>query len=55
MRLWKEDRVRDVASRSIFAHLDAKGVLDWEQCFTDDDFVPARKGGFAPEEPREAK
>jgi transposase len=55
LRDWEEDGVWDLVWRSFISQLDAKGVLDWEQCFMDGSFAPAKKGGSASERPRRAK
>ena len=37
--------------RTLLAELDEKQQLDWEECFADGSFAPAKKGGAASERP----
>ncbi|BCU78755.1 hypothetical protein llg_42520 [Luteolibacter sp. LG18] len=52
LRDWEEDGVWDGLWRAFIAQLDAQDLLDWEQCFMDGSFAPAKKGGSASEKPR---
>lgn len=55
LRDWEEDGVWDDLWRSFIFQLDQQGLLDWQECFMDGSFAPAKKGGFASEKPRKAK
>jgi len=52
LRDWEEDGVWDAVWRAFIATLDRDGLLDWEECFMDGSFAPAKKGGSASERPK---
>ena len=55
LRDWEEDEVWDNLWRAFIFQLDQQGLLDWQECFMDGSFAPAKKGGSASEKPRRAK
>jgi transposase len=55
LRDWEEDGVWDAVWRAFIGQLDSQGVLDWEQCFMDGSFAPAKKGALRRKKQEEAK
>lgn len=51
LRDWEESGVWLKVWRALLAELDARQVLDWEECFTDASFSPAKKGAPQSERP----
>jgi transposase len=44
LRQWEEDDTWLNIWRSYLGQLDVEGILDWEECFIDASFIPAKKG-----------
>jgi hypothetical protein len=55
LRDWEEENIWDDLWRGFIFQLDQQGLLDWQECFMDGSFAPAKKGGSASEKPRKAK
>ena len=51
LRDWEERGVWLAAWRALLGQLDEKQHLDWEECFTDASFSPAKKGANVSEKP----
>ncbi len=52
---WEEQGVWLKIWRKLLAELDAAQRLDWEECFADGSFAPAKKGGAASGRPNAAR
>ncbi len=48
---WEDAGVWLAAWRALLGELDELQRLDWEECFADGSFAPAKKGGSASEKP----
>jgi len=48
---WEDQGVWLKLWRALLAELDEKQRLDWEECFADGSFAPAKKGGAVSERP----
>jgi hypothetical protein len=55
LRDWEEEEVWDNVWRAFIHMLDEQQTLDWEECFIDGSFAPAKKGGSASEKPNAAR
>ena len=51
LRDWEEDGVRDAVWRAFIATPGKDGLPDWQECFMDGSFAPAKKGGSVSERP----
>ncbi len=51
LRDWEAQGVWLAAWRALLGELDAQQALDWEECFTDASFSPAKKGATQSERP----
>lgn len=49
LRDWEEDGIWDAVWLAFIRTLDEQQTLDWEECFIDGSFAPAKKGGSASE------
>jgi len=52
---WEDQGIWLKVWRTLLAELDANQRLDWEECFADGSFAPAKKGGSASERPNAAR
>ena len=55
LRQWEEDETWLTIWRSYLGQLDVEGILDWEECFIDASFIPAKKGAPKSAKPRGAR
>ena len=55
LKLWEEQGVWIEAWRSFLSQLNDRGRIDWEECFIDATFAPAKKGGLQSERPERAR
>jgi len=55
LRDWEEGEVWDKQWRGFIFQLDQQGLLDWEECFMDGSFAPAKKEDDALGKPRKEK
>ena|SRR6185312_2998076 len=55
LRDWEEQGVWLELWRAFLTQLDQKQKLDWDQCFMDGSFAPAKKGASALEKPNAAR
>jgi transposase len=55
LKAWEQHGVWLKAWRAFLGELDAKGHLDWSECFADGSFAPAKKGGAASARPSGAR
>lgn len=55
LKAWEEQGVWLKIWRAFLAELDAKGQLDWSECFADGSFAAAKKGGVASGRPSGAR
>lgn len=44
LKRWEEQGVWEKIWRELLRDIDAKGLLEWEECFIDASFAPAKKG-----------
>jgi transposase len=55
LRLWEEDDVWLDIWRAFLRRLDAQGRLQWQECFADGSFAPAKKGATPSAKPSAAR
>ena len=55
LRQWEEDETWLNIWRSYLSKLDVEGILDWEECFIDASFIPAKKGASKSAKPSGAR
>jgi transposase len=55
LRVWEEQGVWLKLWRSFISRLDRQQKLDWDQCFIDGSFAPAKKGAPVSEKPSGAR
>lgn len=55
LRDWEEQDVWLSIWRKFLGELDEQGRINWEECFADGSFAPAKKGGHASEKPNAEK
>jgi len=55
LRDWEEQDVWLSIWRAFLGELDEQGRINWEECFADGSFAPAKKGGSASEKPNAAR
>ena len=51
LRDWEDEGVWERVWRAFIGQLDQEGLLNWEECFVDGSFAPAKKGANASERP----
>jgi transposase len=52
---WEQSGVWLNAWRTFLDQLNARGRIQWEECFADGSFAPAKKGAMESEKPRKAR